>query len=409
MSQIVHCRSCEHKGLQKVLQLGKTPLANALLQEDQLSQEEQSYPLELVFCPGCSLLQITETVEPEKLFSHYLYFSSFSDTMLAHAKTLVERLIQERKLGKESLVIELASNDGYLLQYYQKRGIHVLGIEPAENVAQVAKQRGIPTRQTFFGTEEAERLLEEGKVADIVHVHNVLAHVADHHDFVKGMQMILKEDGMVVIEAPYVRDTLKHCEFDQIYHEHLCYFSLTSLRHLLRNHNLEVSHVELLPIHGGSLRVFVSHTGRMKPSRAVWSLLEEEKGWGVDQIDCYKDFAHRAKILRESLSTLLQDLKKQGKSIAAYGASAKGSTLLHFCGIGSDLLDFVVDRNTHKQGHFTPGTHLPISKPERLLEESPDVTLLLTWNFADEILKQQSEYRARGGKFIIPIPEPHIV
>ncbi len=401
------CRSCGSTKLDLVLSLGRTPLANALLSEDQLSQAEPLYPLDLAFCPDCSLVQITETVPPEELFSHYLYFSSFSDTMLRYAEELATRITESEELGPDSLVIELASNDGYLLQYYRKRGVAVLGIEPAANVAEVARDRGIPTLTRFFGREVAAELRDSGRLADIVHANNVLAHVADLNGFVAGIATVLKPSGMAVIEVPHVKTMLDGLEFDTIYHEHLCYFSLIALQSLFKRHGLTVVDVEQLPIHGGSLRLFVRRSG--EPSAAVCRLLEEERSAGLDRIEFYRDFGAKVVSLRDQLLAMLSDLKKSGKRLAAYGASAKGSTLLNYFGIGRETLEFVVDRSTVKQGRYTPGTHLPILAPEAVLERRPDYLLLLVWNFAEEILEQQSRYREQGGRFIIPIPDLKVV
>jgi SAM-dependent methyltransferase len=407
---ITACRACAAPELVPVLALGDTPLANSLLAPDQAGGAEPRYPLDLVFCPRCSLVQITETVPPEVLFGEYLYFSSFSDTMLRHAEALVARLTAERKLGPGSLAAEVASNDGYLLQYYRRAGVPVLGIEPARNIARVAEERGIRTLCEFFGAEVAAELARRGERADVVHANNVLAHVADLNGVVQGFRSLLKPDGTTSIEAPYVKDMIDGAEFDTIYHEHLCYFSLTALDRLFRRHGLAIWDVERLPIHGGSLRVFATHAEHAPPpTAAVRGLLAEEQQWGVDRPEFYLGFAGRVERLKHELLAQLARLKADGKRVAAYGASAKGSTLLNYFGIGRETLDFVADRSTVKQGRLTPGTHLPIRPPEALLEEQPDYVLLLTWNFADEILEQQAEYRRRGGRFIVPIPELRVV
>jgi len=404
----IPCRSCGSRPLQPVLSLGRTPLANAFLTADRLGEAEPRYPLDLVFCPACSLVQITETVPPEVLFADYPYFSSFSDTMVRSARDLAGRLACERKLGADSMAMEIASNDGYLLQHYRDLGVPVLGIEPAANLANAAEQKNIPTRCAFFGRGLAEDLAAEGRRADVLHAHNVLAHVADLNGVVAGIAIVLKPDGLAVIEVPYARDLSEKCEFDTIYHEHLCYFSLRALDGLFRRHRLSVADVEHIPLHGGSLRLFVAHAGTAVSDR-VTDLLAAERAAGLLTLDFYREFAGRIEALRGRLVGLLRQLKGEGRRLAAYGASAKGSTLLNVFGIGADLLDFVVDRSTVKQGRFTPGTHLPILRPEALLERRPDYVLLLTWNFADEILAQQAAYRAQGGRFIIPVPEPRLV
>ncbi len=409
MTALLECRSCGHRGLELILSLGNTPLANALIDEDKLHHPEPTFPLNLALCSNCSLVQITETVPPQDLFGRYLYFSSFSDAMLLHAREIAGRILESRKLNSDSLVVEIASNDGYLLQYYREAGVPVLGIEPAVNIAQVAEEkRNIRTWAEFFDATLARRLVAQGDRADVVHANNVLAHVPELNDFVQGLQVLLRDDGVCVIEVPYVKDLIDRCEFDTIYHEHLSYFSLTALKRLFDRHGLIIENVERLAIHGGSLRVFVTQASD-KQDRAVSDLLEEEAGWGVGSIAFYEGFAERVEKLKAELRSLVFELKEQNQHLAAYGAAAKGSTLLNYFQLGRESLDFVVDRSTYKQGRYMPGVHLPVFSPARLLEEMPSHVLLLTWNFADEILEQQAEYRQRGGRFIIPIPELRIV
>ncbi len=402
------CRSCGKSGLELILSLGQTPLANALLSSEQLNHPEPKYPLDLAFCPHCTLVQITETVPPEKLFREYLYFSSFSDTVLENARQIAHRLTAELQLNQSSLVVEIASNDGYLLQYYQQQGIPVLGIEPAANIARVAReQRGINTICEFFGEKLAISLRNQDQQADLIHAHNVLAHVPDLNGFVAGISQLLKPRGIAIIEVPYIKDLIYNVEFDTIYHEHLCYFSLTALDRLFQRHGLSIINVEKLPIHGGSLRIFAGQQGAA--SEVVEQILQDESQWGVDLLEFYQKFAADVEQLRRQLLEILRQLKTQNQRLAAYGASAKGSTLLNYFGIGQETIDFVVDRSTVKQGLYTPGTHLPIYPPEKLLKIMPEYVLMLTWNFADEILSQQAEYRQLGGKFIIPIPKLKII
>jgi SAM-dependent methyltransferase len=407
------CRSCGNSKLHKILSLGSLPLANALLTETETNKTEETYPLDLVFCPDCSLVQITETVPPEKLFSEYVYFSSFSETVLENAREIAGRLIKRCNLGQGDLVVELASNDGYLLKNYAERGIPILGVEPARNIADYAIGQGIPTVCQFFNEALAEELVKQGKRADVIHANNVAAHVADLHGFVLGIARLLKPDGVAVIENHYVKDLIDHVEFDSIYHEHLCYYSATSMKNLFAQYGLDLVDIERLPIHGGSLRAYFQRSNgpcsfKADGAQRVNELLQAEAQWGVTQPQFYDHFKEKVESLKQELINLLYSIKADGKSIAVYGASAKSTTLLNYFAIGPETIDFVVDRSTVKQGHFTPGTHLQIYDPEYLLEWQPDYVLLLTWNFADEILSQQAAYRNRGGKFIIPIPEVKI-
>ena len=408
------CRSCGNANLLPILSLGYVPLANALLTHEQLLLPEETFSLDLVFCPQCSLVQITETISPEKLFREYLYFSSFSDTVLDNAREIALKLSTRCNLDKNSLVVEVASNDGYLLKNYQEKGIPVLGVEPARNIAEVAEENGVPTVSEFFGAGLAEQLRGQGEAADVIHANNVVAHVADLHGVVAGMAVLLKEDGVAVVENHYVKDMIDHTEFDAIYHEHVCYYSVTSFRNLFAQHGLTLVDVERLAVHGGSIRVYFQRADGLRSlekegKERVEAMLIEEESWGVGQYAFYQDFGEKVERLRYKLLELLKKIKGEGKSIAVYGASAKSTTLLNYYGIGTETLDFVVDRSTVKQGRYTPGTHLPILAPEALLEQQPDYVLLLTWNFAQEILEQQEEYRKRGGRFIIPIPELRVV
>ena len=397
------CRSCGSAALDPVLSLGETPLANALESPSDATAAPR-VPLDVVFCRDCTLVQITEDVPPEVLFRDYVYFSSFSETAVENARSIAERLIAERRLGSESLAMEIASNDGYLLQHYRDRGVPVLGIEPARNIAAVAREKGIETIEEFFGSELAKTMANR---ADVVHANNVLAHVADLNGFVEGIAIVLKDGGTTSIEVPYARELIEKLEFDTIYHEHLCYFSVTALDALFSRHGLTIHDVEGIPIHGGSLRVFAGRGASRGES--VVRLLEEERAWGVASPETYARFGDRVRELCGALRAKLAELKAAGKSIAAYGASAKGTTLLSFAGIGSETLDFVADRSTVKQGKLTPGTRIPIVAAEELMERMPDYVLLLVWNFADEILRQQDEYGRRGGRFIVPIPAVTVV
>jgi SAM-dependent methyltransferase len=340
--------------------------------------------------------------------AEYPYFSSVSDAWVAHCRDNALELIASRQLGPGSYVVEIASNDGYLLRNYAERGIAVLGIDPASGPAAVARQNGIPTREEFFTRDLARSLAVEGRRADVIHANNVLAHVADLIGVVDGIRILLADDGVAVIEAPYVRDLIEHGEFDTVYHEHLCYFSVTAVTQLMARRGLALTDVRRIPTHGGSLRMYVQRRGR--PSAAVERLLDEERELGVDRVEFYENFAARVRAIQGELRDLLGTLKATGHRIAGYAVSAKGTILLNSSGIDGRLLDYVVDRSPYKQGKVMPGVHLRVHDPGKLLQSPvPDYLLLLAWNFKDEIMRQQQEYRSRGGRFIVPIPEPRIV
>lgn len=406
--EIAGCRACGSPEVETFLDLGLMPLSDGLRDAHELHLNDPRYPLETAFCGGCGLVQIRHTVAPEVLFADdYPYYSSFSDALVAHAGRNVAARVAELDLGPGDLVVEVASNDGYLLQHYAARGIPVLGIDPAKGPVEAARGRGIETRHAFFTEELAQELAAAGTRARVLHGNNVLAHVADTNGFVRGVRTLLADDGVAVIEAPYLRDLIDHTEFDTIYHEHLCYFSVLALDQLFRANGLHLNRVERLPIHGGSLRLFVGRQAAVEPS--VTELLAEERALGMDGIDYFRGFSRKVQGVRDGLRTLVDDALRAGSTLAAYGAAAKGAIMLEYAGLGPRELRWVADRNVHKQGRYMPGNHLPIVDPARILEDRPDLLLILPWNFQDEIVAQQAEYARRGGRFMVPVPVPRIL
>jgi len=403
------CRSCEARLRHSVVDLGLQPFANAYLTAEQLELPESRYPLHAYVCDECWLVQLGESANPEELFSDYAYFSSYSETWLQHARAYAEQIVGRLSLGPKSLVVEVASNDGYLLRNFVEWSIPVLGIEPAQNVAEHAVTLGVPTEVVFLGHKTAKSLRARGIAADLLVGNNVLAHVPDLNDFVAGLATLLAPTGTLTMEFPHVLRLLLERQFDTIYHEHFSYFSLIAATAVFARHGLEVHDVEELPTHGGSLRVYVGQAEAQHPLRtSVSELLERERGAGLEDVETYARLGDEAEAVRRDVLAFLQDARSDGRRVVAYGAPAKGNTLLNFCQISPDLLPYAVDISPHKQGHFLPGSHLPIEPPARLLADRPDYVLILPWNLKDEIVEQMSAVRGWGGQFVVPIPEVRI-
>ncbi|MBS0623802.1 MAG: class I SAM-dependent methyltransferase [Verrucomicrobia bacterium] len=398
------CRFCGTTLQHTFCNLGVSPLSNAYLTSSQLQEKEHFYPLHVYVCSQCLLVQLPTLHTPDEIFSEYAYFSSYSSSWLEHAKAYVNMISKRFKLHEHSYVMELASNDGYLLQFFRQRNIPVLGIEPAKNVAQVARDKGIPTRSDFFGCELAKEYL--GQV-DLLIANNVLAHVPDLNDFVEGMKRVLKPQGVMTLEFPHLLRLMDENQFDTIYHEHFSYFSLLSVQRVFAAHGLMIFDVEQLPTHGGSLRIYVKHAEDLckQQEPSVQKLIEEEKSKGLDMLETYLQFERQAQEVRADLLSFLQQAHQDNKTVIAYGAPAKGNTLLNYCGLNTKFLPFTVDKNTYKQGRFLPGTHIPIFSPSKILEIKPDYVLILPWNLKQEIMSEMEAVHQWGGRFVVPIPK----
>lgn len=405
------CRFCARILSHTFLDLGVSPLCETYLTAEQLNHMEPFYPLHVYVCDSCFLVQLQEYVRPEHIFNDYAYFSSYSDSWLQHAKTYTDMIAARFKLDGQSHVIELASNDGYLLQYFVEKGIPVLGVEPAANVAQAAVNKGIPTVVRFFGERTAQELAAERGQADLLIGNNVLAHVPDLNDFVAGIKILLKPAGIVTMEFPHLKKLIEENQFDTIYHEHFSYFSFVAVKNVFAAHGLTIFDVEELATHGGSLRIYARHTGNpAKPvTRRVKDLMQQEETAGFERLETYLSFTKSVEETKWTLLTFMIKAKREGKSIAGYGAPGKGNTLLNYCGIRTDFIDYTVDRNPYKHGKYTPGTHIPIYHPAKISETRPDYIFILPWNLKTEIMKQLAYVREWGAQFVIPIPEVTIL
>jgi SAM-dependent methyltransferase len=410
-SQHPKCIFCASPLTQTFVDLGMSPLCESYVSREQLNQMEAFYPLHVRVCPQCFLVQLEEYVSPEHIFTEYAYFSSYSDSWVQHAKDYTDMIVGRLGLDQRHHVVELASNDGYLLQHFVRKEIPCLGIEPAANVAKVAVEKGVPTQVSFFGRKTADQMVSDGKQADLIIGNNVLAQVPDLNDFVSGIQIALKPQGVATLEFPHLVRLMEQNQFDTIYHEHFSYFSLIAVEKIFAAHRLTLFDVEEIPTHGGSIRIFARHQAdNSKPVTARFTnLRQREMELGLNRMSAYSSFEEQVKATKRNLLEFLIQARKAGKKIAGYGAPGKGNTLLNFCGIRTDFLDFTVDRNPYKQGKFLPGTHIPIFPVEKIDEAKPDYVLILPWNFKDEIIKQMARIRNWGGQFVVPIPNVHVV
>lgn len=407
----INCRFCNEPLINIFVDLGISPLSNAFLKKEMLGNSEKRYPLCAYVCDNCFLVQLHEFEKPENIFEDYAYFSSYSSTWLQHAENYVNMIINRVSFDEKSLVVEIASNDGYLLQFFKKKNIPILGIEPAVNVAKVAKNKGIPTITKFFSVDTANELRKGNKLADLIIGNNVLAHVPNLNDFVKGLKILLKPTGMITLEFPHILQLIQKNQFDTIYHEHFSYFSLFTAKKIFSFHGLTIFDVDEIPTHGGSLRIYVKHSENddISINERVNMLLKKEKQYGLENISTYTNFTKNVKEVKKKLQEFFDSAKNSGKKIVCYGAAAKGNTLLNYCNIGNNFIDYIVDQNPYKQGLFLPGTHIPIKSPDEIQKTKPDYVVIIPWNLKDEIMEQMKYIREWGGEFVIPIPEVEII
>ena len=405
------CRFCKSKEFSNFLDLGKTPLSNSFLKKTELNKKEKIFPLHAFVCNNCLLVQLKEFENPKKIFSEYAYFSSYSKSWLEHSKKFVDECIKEFGINEKNQVIEIASNDGYLLQYFKKKKIPVLGIEPAKNVANIAKNKGIHTITKFFGIKTANQLVKKGTKGDLIIANNVIAHVPNLNDFVKGLKILLENDGIISIEFPHILKLIQKNQFDTIYHEHFSYFSFLTIRKIFSKHKMTIFDVKEITTHGGSLRIFVKHNTNKKTKiqSSVKKLIDKEKKFNINKIKTYKNFQPKIENIKKDIQQFFLNSKNKKLKIVGYGAPAKGNTLLNYCNINENDLEFTVDISPHKKGLFLPGTHIEIKDPNEIKRKKPDYVLILPWNLKEEIIHEHEYIKRWGGKFVIPIPKVKII